>query len=132
MGSDPTLLDRWQTSSAQVGSHHSLPPVSAGQGRSQLKSSGLRGSLRSSGSAISRRSGRAESIGTSASGLSRVSSTVWKEVDQAVQDEVLKIIKPLQEQIQSEAEARQRAEAALARAGIQPPVPELPADTSRK
>mmetsp|Transcript_52053 Transcript_52053/g.121016 ORF Transcript_52053/g.121016 Transcript_52053/m.121016 type:complete len:227 (+) Transcript_52053:185-865(+) len=45
-------------------------------------------------------------------------SALWREVEQVVQQEVAKFVKPLQDQLQSEAEARQRAEAALRSAGV--------------
>ncbi|CAL1135523.1 unnamed protein product, partial [Cladocopium goreaui] len=40
-------------------------------------------------------------------------SSLWQEVEKAVQEEVAKVVKPLQEQLLSEEQARKRAEEAL-------------------
>merc|ERR1719188_2323107 len=104
-----------------VGDHTSLPPLSAAQKRGMLITGMSSSSRRAPRSGKSVRSATAQSVGTSASGMTRASSAVWKEVEQAVQDEVAKIVAPLQEQIQNEAAARQRAEEALKKAGIQAP-----------
>jgi len=53
------------------------------------------------------------SVRSAVTGIS-MDSELWREVEQAVQQEVAKVIKPLQEQLRSEAEARQKVEAALA------------------
>lgn len=47
-------------------------------------------------------------------------SALWDEVAQVVQQEVAKIVGPLQAQLKTEADARQRVEAALARSGAPP------------
>ncbi|CAE8628915.1 unnamed protein product, partial [Polarella glacialis] len=51
------------------------------------------------------------------SSMSGGSSAIWLEVEKAVQAEVAKVVKPLQEQLICATEARQRAEEALQRAG---------------
>eukprot|EP00933_Yihiella_yeosuensis_P021994 TRINITY_DN17318_c0_g1_i1.p1 TRINITY_DN17318_c0_g1~~TRINITY_DN17318_c0_g1_i1.p1 ORF type:complete len:216 (-),score=47.93 TRINITY_DN17318_c0_g1_i1:44-691(-) len=51
-------------------------------------------------------------------GQSATSSILWEQVERAVQEEVAKAVKPLQQQLESEAAARQRAEDALKRVGV--------------
>uniref|UniRef100_A0A7S0BAE7 Uncharacterized protein n=1 Tax=Pyrodinium bahamense TaxID=73915 RepID=A0A7S0BAE7_9DINO len=59
------------------------------------------------------------SLRTAVTGAS-VDSALWREVEEVVQQEVARFVKPLQEQLRSEAEARQRVEAALRSAGVEP------------
>mmetsp|Transcript_26825 Transcript_26825/g.83590 ORF Transcript_26825/g.83590 Transcript_26825/m.83590 type:complete len:225 (-) Transcript_26825:121-795(-) len=58
------------------------------------------------------------SIRSSMTGAS-MDSELWREVEQVVAQEVAKVVRPLQAQLQSEAEARQRAEVALSQKGGQ-------------
>eukprot|EP00930_Biecheleria_cincta_P098853 TRINITY_DN90502_c0_g1_i1.p1 TRINITY_DN90502_c0_g1~~TRINITY_DN90502_c0_g1_i1.p1 ORF type:complete len:199 (+),score=46.30 TRINITY_DN90502_c0_g1_i1:153-749(+) len=57
---------------------------------------------------------RTPSIRSSASAYSGTSS-LWLQVEKAVQEEVAKVVKPLQEQLATEEQARKRAEEALQR-----------------
>jgi len=57
---------------------------------------------------------RTPSIRSSASAYSYTSS-LWLQVEKAVQEEVAKVVKPLQDQLASEEQARKRAEMALQR-----------------
>jgi len=64
---------------------------------------------------------RTPSLRSSASRLSR-NSSLWREVESTVKEEVGKTLLVLQDQLHQEIEARQRAEAALVEAGF--PVPD--------
>eukprot|EP00931_Biecheleriopsis_adriatica_P006802 TRINITY_DN108157_c0_g1_i1.p1 TRINITY_DN108157_c0_g1~~TRINITY_DN108157_c0_g1_i1.p1 ORF type:complete len:235 (-),score=33.51 TRINITY_DN108157_c0_g1_i1:28-657(-) len=59
------------------------------------------------------------SMHSCASGFSG-SSSLWLQVEKAVQEEVAKVVKPLQEQLQMEEQARKRAEDALQQLGGSP------------
>mmetsp|Transcript_56512 Transcript_56512/g.165249 ORF Transcript_56512/g.165249 Transcript_56512/m.165249 type:complete len:217 (-) Transcript_56512:27-677(-) len=82
-------------------------------------------SFRRSGELVLINNGKRQSIPPTPSLRSAVTGTsmdsaLWDEVAQVVQQEVAKIVGPLQAQLKTEADARQRVEAALARSGAPP------------
>lgn len=84
---------------------------------------GTSSSFRRSGELVLINNGRRQSIPPTPSLRSGVTgcsmdSALWSEVAQVVQQEVAKVMRPLQDQLKSEAEARQKVEEALARAGV--------------
>ncbi|CAE7228430.1 unnamed protein product, partial [Symbiodinium necroappetens] len=124
--SRPCSRSRYPKTPLQSSGNMLLPPGAGPPGSRASSSHGRRSGtrLRSSGgrSQRSQEEGllffndqhreKTPSLRSSYSQLS-TSSSLWLEVEKAVQEEVAKVVKPLQQQLHTEEEARKRAEEAL-------------------